>query len=210
MKPNWQNYKNYDFILSSSSPRRKDILQEIGLNFKARPPSADETFHKSISLKKNISNISLEKCLSNIDAGKISIGVDTIVYCARRIIGKPESYDGAVATLKLLNGRKHFVVSGVSLAYKHGTQVLTVSGIERTAVYFKNLSDEMMAEYLASIDYTDKAGAYAVQDNSRIIRKIVGDRSNVIGLPTLLLYRLLNKLHKKIRKIRQKDDIIIK
>jgi len=185
-------------------------LQEIGLNFEVRAPAADETFHKNISLKKNILNISREKCLSNVEDGKISIGTDTIVYCARRILGKPASYEDAVNTLKLLNGSKHFVISGVSIAYKEGAQILTVSGIESTAVYFKNLSDEMIADYLASIEYADKAGAYAVQDNSKIIRKIAGDRSNVIGLPILLLYKLLNKLHKKIRKIKQKDDIIIK
>jgi len=114
--------------------------------------------------------------------GRVVLGADTLVALNQQLIGKPADRADAARLLRLLSGRMHFVVSSVFIVHLHRGKSLAFSVLSR--VVFKKLSDRMIETYLASIDPLDKAGGYAAQGTGRaIIARIVGSRSNVIGLP---------------------------
>ena len=114
--------------------------------------------------------------------GRVVLGADTLVALEQQLIGKPADRAEAARLLRLLSGRMHFVVSSVFIVHLHRGKSVAFSVLSR--VVFKKLSDRMIEEYLASIDPLDKAGGYAAQGTGRaIIARIIGSRSNVIGLP---------------------------
>jgi len=113
---------------------------------------------------------------------RVVLGADTLVALDHQLIGKPADRAEAARLLRLLSGRMHFVVSSVFIVHLHRGKSLAFSVLSR--VVFKKLSDRMIEEYLASIDPLDKAGGYAAQGTGdAIIARIIGSRSNVIGLP---------------------------
>src|SRR4029453_13342335 len=120
----------------------------------------------------------------------IVLGADTIVVASGRILGKPRDAEDAARMLRTLAGRAHEVLTGVALA---STSATTVE-LERTRVWFAPLSDQEIADYVASGEPCDKAGAYAIQGlASKFVVRIDGGYSNVVGLPVALVYRLLKR-----------------
>lgn len=200
-------FSKYKFILCSGSPRRREILRRLGLNFVVRKSGVAEIWQPNLSIKENLIRLSIQKCESNLEEGKISIGADTIVCFNGEILGKPEDYEDAFNKLKKLSGRKHYVYTGLALGTIIKGEKILVSGVQKSKVIFKKMSVEDIRQYLKIIDYQDKAGAYAAQEHGElIIKKIKGERENVIGFPMKLFLKLLLKMHKIIMKRSVFDD----
>ncbi len=182
-------------ILASTSPRRKIILEMIGINFDVIPPSSDEEFDNDISIEENVKRVSLLKAESvNIDDLPV-IGVDTIVVMNNHILGKPADREGAKEYLRMLSGRKHTVFSGISLIWRGKN--IKISDYDKTDVYFRELSDDDIEWYLETNEWTDKAGAYAIQGKgSLLVKKIDGDFYNVMGFPLDPFVKMLKTIGK--------------
>jgi septum formation protein len=177
-------------ILASRSPRRKELLKTIGIPFKSVPADISETVcgTPEETVLTNARQKALAVCLQYPD--QLVIGVDTIVYLDRKVLGKPADLREAVKFLKLLNGRKHLVFSGIAMVRKGRI----LSGTERTEVFFDRLSHDELENYARHCSPLDKAGAYGIQEfSSMYIKAVRGDYFNVVGLPLNLLYRLMKK-----------------
>jgi septum formation protein len=195
-------------VLASASPRRRDLLVQAGYCFEVYPahipedplPGEDPIAYvsrlareKAEAVYRELSAVipALEKPrpLPNLDGQSLTVlGADTTVTLDNAILGKPEDAADAARMLRLLSGRTHHVVTGVALVTQKGVEVAA----EVTAVRFLTLSDEEIAEYVATGEPMDKAGAYAIQGRAaRWIPRIEGCYFNVMGLPLALVSSLL-------------------
>ena len=182
-------------ILASKSPRRKDLLEQIGVFPDLIEDSNINEFiddpkilpkQKAIIIAKRKAEAVYEK--SKIE-NSIILAADTIVAVGRRIVQKPNHEDDAVRALQLLSGRNHRVYTAVCLRDQHGKYI---SRLVETRVKFKRLSDEEMRSYILSREWYDKAGGYAIQGIAgSFVIKIIGSYSSVVGLP---LYQTSNLL----------------
>lgn len=171
-------------ILASASPRRRQLLADAGYDFEVVAPTVEELHSDKLTLREATCYNALRKGLAVARAhpGRVVLAADTLVALDHQLIGKPADRAEAARLLRLLSGRTHLVASGVFIAHLRRGKSLAFSVLSR--VVFKALSDRMIAEYLATIDPLDKAGGYAAQGRGRaIIARIIGSRSNVIGLP---------------------------
>ncbi|MFC1522431.1 Maf family protein [Elusimicrobiota bacterium] len=178
-------------ILGSASPRRKVLLKKLFPRFQIIPSNAKETA-PNIESHKKAEYIALKKagCVAKHVRKGIIIGADTIVLCKGRILGKPKNTKDALKMLKLLNGTWQTVCTGVAVINKGTMKV--ASGYAISLVLTDKLSVSRLKQ-LAKKNL-DKAGAYAVQDRKDpFIRKIIGSKNNVIGLPLSLVKNLYNK-----------------
>jgi septum formation protein len=171
-------------VLASASPRRLDLLRQIGYPpDRVDPAELDETPQADETPVRHAERLAVEKAklVSRRHPGCFVLGADTVVACGRRILPKAGDAAQARACLTLLSGRRHRVCGGVALIGPDGSiarrRVLT-------AVAFKRLSLEEIDWYLDSLDWEGKAGGYAIQGlAARFVREIVGSYSNVVGLP---------------------------
>jgi len=171
-------------VLASASPRRRQLLADGGFDFEVVKPVVKELHSDKLTLREATCYNALRKGLNvaRTHPGRVVLAVDTLVALDEQLIGKPADRVEAIRFLRLLSGRMHFVVSSVFIVQLHRGKSLAFSVLSR--VVFKKLSDPKIKEYLASIDPLDKAGGYAAQETGRaIIARIIGSRSNVIGLP---------------------------
>ena len=171
-------------LLASASPRRRQLLAEAGFEFEVIPPAVDEISSGTFTLHEATKWNALRKGLliARMNPADVVLAADTLVELKGRVIGKPVDRAEAARTLRLLSGQTHVVASSVFIAHLRDgkSEHFTVS----SRVVFKKLSDDMIEEYLSQIDPLDKAGAYAAQGLGRtVISRIIGSRSNVIGLP---------------------------
>lgn len=185
-------------VLASGSPRRRELLSIIDDNFKIYKSDADETptetepgrIVEELSARK--AQDVYNKILLNheeTDDKLLIIAADTLVFYGNTRMGKPESYEDAVSMLKLLSGNVHQVYTGVSLVYSHNGKTVYCSFSEKTDVFFQEVSDSEIAEYVKTGEPMDKAGAYAIQGKfARFVKAINGDYYNVVGLPVARLY----------------------
>jgi nucleoside triphosphate pyrophosphatase len=171
-------------ILASSSPRRRELLAQIGIVPDAiEPADIDETPRKGELPLRHAQRLATEKArlVAERHPGAFVLGADTVVGCGRRILPKAETIEQARACLTLLSGRRHRVHGGVALMTPGGKLV------ERrvtTAVAMKRLSPQELETYLDSTEWQGKAGGYAIQGlAARFVREIIGSYSNVVGLP---------------------------
>ena len=174
--------REYDVILASSSPRRKELLQLICSNFRVIPPECDEKLPANIPTNEAAEYLSDLKCryIADIYDNSIVIGCDTMVICGGVIYGKPSDEDDAKRMLLALSGKEHVVVSGVTIGYQKRFLSFSVN----TKVTFRNLSEADIDIYCRSGEPLDKAGAYGIQGiGSMLVKKIDGDFYNVVGLP---------------------------
>lgn len=178
------------FILASKSPRRREILSALGLQFDIITADTDEScdikdpqaFVEELALRKG------RAVAENIDNDTIIIASDTVVSCGGEILGKPRDRADAKRMLDMLSGSKHDVISGIALITKGKEAVAS----EVTHVIFDNLTDSDKEIYLNSDEPYDKAGAYAIQGLASMwIKGIEGDYFNVVGLPVKRLHDLL-------------------
>lgn len=181
-------------ILASASPRRKDLLKSLGLNFEIDFALVDEEVEDGLLPKEIVMTLAKKKALAisyKYQEGLI-IGADTLVFLNGEVLGKPKSEEDAFLMLKNLQGKEHEVYSGVFLI-DVATDESEVS-FEKTKVFFRPLSDNEIWSYIATKEPFDKAGAYAIQGlGSTIVYKIEGDYFNVVGLPLACLSKMLKK-----------------
>lgn len=181
----WQ-IQNRRVILASGSPRRKMILEQMGLTITVEKPHLiNEVEYITIDdLDGSIQKLALlkasEVAKSNPDA--LVIGADTIVVRGKRVLGKPTGIDDAREMLRFLSGTVHTVMTGVALRCESLNFAKTT--VESTDVYFRDIQECEIDHYLSNDEYVDKAGSYAVQGRAMIfIDKIAGCYYNVVGLP---------------------------
>lgn len=192
-----QKVKKGDFmqrlILASSSPRRKELLENLRLNFEISSSDADESFSETLSPADAVMELASRK--SGTVAPKFPdcfvIGSDTVVVHDGMILGKPESGQEALQMLKKLCGNTHSVYTGVSII----SPEKETRFYEKTDVTFWELSDEEIDIYIKSGEPFDKAGGYGIQGfGSMLVKEISGDYYTVVGLPVSRLIRELRKI----------------
>lgn len=188
----FQKLSKYKIILASSSPRRRKLLKELGLNFEVQVKMVDESYPPGIAVEKVPEFLAEKKAMQYIEHIKenvLLITADTVVIINNTIVGKPENYDDAVKILKTLSGNRHTVITGVCILTSEKKKLFSVS----SDVYFKTLREREISYYLHHYKPYDKAGAYGVQDWIGLIglEKINGSYHNVMGLPVSELYEQL-------------------
>ena len=189
-------------VLASSSPRRADLLRAAGFDFEVQSADADETVRPGELPEQYVRRVAEAKAHAVLPAAgdRPVIAADTVVLVDGRILGKPVDAEQAAAMLRTLSGRRHQVMTGLTVAVRlpvrdEQARVHQRTAIQITDVDFAPLSDEEIAWYVASGEPADKAGAYAVQGlASRFIRRVEGSYSNVVGLPVAVLYQMLAEL----------------
>jgi len=181
-------------ILASASPRRRELLTQAGFNFRVHPAHIPEDLQAGEDPIAYVTRLAREKARAVYDQlaaaePRIAVlGADTTVTLDNHILGKPEDASDAARMLRLLSGRTHRVITGVSLVSAVGVE----TAAEVTAVQFLTLSDAEIEAYVATGEPMDKAGAYAIQGRAaRWIPRIEGCYFNVVGLPIALVATLL-------------------
>ncbi|HEX3973569.1 MAG TPA: nucleoside triphosphate pyrophosphatase [Stellaceae bacterium] len=173
-----------ELILASSSPRRRELLAQIGITPAAIDPAdIDETPLKDELPPQHAQRLAAEKArlVAQRHPGAFVLGADTVVGCGRRILPKAETMEQARMCLTLLSGRRHRVHGGVALVTPGGK---LLQRHVTTAVAMKRLSPQELDAYLAGKEWDGKAGGYAIQGQAaRFVREIIGSYSNVVGLP---------------------------
>jgi septum formation protein len=187
-------FKNYRVILASRSPRRQQLLRELGLKFDVVIKEYEEIYPENLSGEEIARFVAHEKAASfkdNISDNEIVIAADTIVWCNNKVLGKPLDHDDATRILKEISGNTHEVITGVSL--RSQTKELTFS--ESAKVTFETLTEEEISYYIDEYKPYDKAGAYGIQEWIGIIAcsHIDGSYFNVVGLPVQRLYKELQR-----------------
>ena len=185
-----------NLILASASPRRKELLGLFHVPFLIRVADIDETMDQTASPAEEVGRVSRRKAFAvPREPDDVVIAADTIVVCAGRILGKPHSPEEAVETLKLLSGRDHQVMTGVTVV--RGNQAETFT--EVTDLHFRELTEKEIHAYVATGEPMDKAGSYGIQGGAALFAdKMVGDYYNVMGLPVCRLGQLLREIAPEI------------
>lgn len=178
-------------VLASQSPRRRELLGKMGLEFTTKSPEIDEDAFQGLEAQDLVQTLSREKArwiAEQLPPDTIVIGADTVVVRDGAILGKPGDRDEAQAMLASLSGRDHQVCTGVTVC--QGDKVVTQ--VEVTQVTFRPLTDREIRQYVATGEPMDKAGAYGIQGlGGLLVEGIRGDYSNVVGLPVCRLGRIL-------------------
>lgn len=183
-------------ILASGSPRRRELMEQIGLDFDVITSNAEEETNEKLPdmAVKELSRLKAEAVFENLSESdkraSAVIGADTIVYADCKFLGKPHDADEAFEMIKGLSGKVHSVYTGVTVI----TEEQTFSFAEQTKVKVYEMSDEEIKNYIETGDCFDKAGAYGIQGSfAAYVSGIDGDYNNVVGLPAARLYHELKK-----------------
>ncbi|MCI0732812.1 MAG: Maf family nucleotide pyrophosphatase [Methylococcaceae bacterium] len=179
-------------VLASASPRRRELLEQIGVRFVVRAAEIDERRLPDESPEQTVCRLAAEKSVDRLAGAPSGIPVlaaDTIVVLDDEILGKPADAEQGIAMLTRLSGREHRVLSAVSLRAEDHWQ-----SISETRVWFRELEPSEMAAYWRTGEPCDKAGCYAIQGlGGLFVRRIEGSYSGVVGLPIYETAELLNK-----------------
>ncbi len=182
-------------VLASASPRRAELLRAAGIDFDSMPADVDESMHDGESPEQYVQRVANAKACGVLarSHGRPVVAADTVVVVDGKILGKPTDAADATRMLKMLSGKRHQVLTAVSVSLGGPEDACpAATAIERTTVEFAPLSDAEIAEYVQSGEPMDKAGAYAIQGwASRFVTRIEGSYANVVGLPVALVYNLL-------------------
>ncbi|MDO5519616.1 MAG: Maf family protein [bacterium] len=200
----------YKVVLASNSPRRKEILSQVGIKFDVVPSAVEEK-----TVKTNPSEVVLDLSMQKADDvsykvkdSAIIIGADTVVCIDKRILGKPQDEADAIRMVRQLQGRSHTVYTGVSVIIKTaetGYDRYEQSGLQRfkkktiqfydeTTVTLNHMTEKEIEEYVKTGEPMDKAGAYAIQGRfASFVKGINGDYNNVVGFPISKLYQALKR-----------------
>jgi len=181
-------------VLASASPRRRELLGLLGLEFDVVPAGVAEISDGDPPVIVVENALRKARAVADSRPGSVVLGVDTDVVCDGRLLGKPGDDGDATARLRALAGRTHEVLSGVALIAGGREE----SDLVRTAVTFRDLDDREIEAYVATGEWRDRAGGYAVQGlGSALVERIEGDLSNVIGLPIPVLSRMIAELQER-------------
>lgn len=183
------------FVLASKSPRRKELLQNIGIKAEIVPANVDESVFSKLPPEKMVTQLAMLKATDvarSFKGNTYVIGADTCVCLDEKVFGKPQNIEDAKKMLKSLSGKTHFVYTGYCVVdCKSG---VSVAKCEKTQVTFRNLSEKEIKAYIKTREPMDKAGAYGIQNRGSVfVEKIEGDYFNVVGLPVCALSVLLHK-----------------
>lgn len=186
-------------ILGSASPRRKELLSQIGVPFEVRVSDKEEVYTNTVpkEIVKELALMKAENVASEIQAENvIVIGADTVVVHKEQILGKPKDEQEAFDMIRSLQGDVHQVYTGVAfLNFDENGEKAVISHAVETKVYVNPMSAEEIERYVESKEPMDKAGAYGIQGKfSAFIEKIEGDYFNVVGLPVSYVYQVLKEL----------------
>ena len=190
------NLKKYRIILASNSPRRKELLAGLGVDYEVRTlPDVDESYPETLQgadIPLFISKIKADAYKNLLQPDELMITADTIVWMDGMVLGKPRNRFGAIEMLRQLSGHTHQVFTGVTITTATRQHSFSVG----TEVRFANLTDEEIVYYVDTYQPMDKAGAYGVQEWIGYIgvENIQGSYFNVMGLPIQRLYTELKKL----------------
>lgn len=187
------------YVLASASPRRKQLLAELIPDFEIIPSLADESaegLYPRALVCELAKRKAKEVAARPENEGKMVIGSDTVVAFRGEVLGKPIDEEDAFRMLKALSGQTHAVYTGVCFAWQKGGERRTLTAADKTEVYFENLSDEWIKQYVRGGSPMDKAGAYGIQDGG-LVKKIAGSYTNVVGFPVELVKEMLKSLEKE-------------
>ena len=179
-------------ILASQSPRRQELLRLFHLPFTVQVADIDESMDPTKSPEQEVARVSTLKAQAIACVPEdVVIAADTIVVCENTVLGKPHSEEDAKKMLRLLSGRDHQVMTGLTVIC--GQKTVTVT--EVTDIHFRELSDKEIADYVATGEPMDKAGSYGIQGGAALFaEKMVGDYYNVMGLPVCKLWQILHEI----------------
>ncbi len=187
--------KDVQLILASGSPRRRELLEQIGMPFAVAVSQTEEQIDPALSPSLTVQSLSLLKAA---DVAKtqpenaLIIGADTVVVFEDEILTKPQNAEDAKAMLRRLSGKCHSVLTGLTVLRRKDGKSVSVT--EETKVYFKKLTEAEILSYVNTFEPLDKAGSYGIQGlGGLFVEKIDGDYYNVVGLPLARLGKLLSE-----------------
>ena len=190
----FENLEKYQIVLASNSPRRKELLQRLGLDFKVRTLlGVDESYPDTLKGEEIARHISLQKAKAyraTMAENELLITADTIVCTTEgKVLGKPFAFEQAAEMLHMLSGKTHHVITGVTIVTNDRTETFAVN----SAVKFAELSDQEINYYIENYLPYDKAGAYGIQEWIGLVavEELHGSFFNVMGLPVQRLYNVL-------------------
>lgn len=195
----------YKVILASASPRRRELLAQIGMDFKVIISKADENISEPApeQLVMKLSDIKAMAVYEEHgieDEATIILGADTVVAFDGKVLGKPKDTQQAKEMLSMLSDNTHQVFTGVTILYKKQGGLKSETFYDKTTVYTYPISDKEIDEYIMTGEPMDKAGSYGIQGiGAKFIKKIDGDYNNVVGLP-------VSKIYQKIKEIENEMD----
>ncbi len=187
-----------EFVLASASPRRKELLSQIGIDFRVCVSDKEEEIVRDnpTEVVMELSYGKAKDVFERDNRDAIVIGADTIVVYNEKILGKPKDKEDAYAMIKMLQGNTHKVYTGVSVLWNDGEKNCEKVFFSQTEVELYPMSEEEIQAYIAMPEPYDKAGGYAVQGYfARHVKQLKGDYNSVVGLPVGELYQILNGLN---------------
>jgi len=203
--------KNRKIILASKSPRRKQLLEQIGLEFEIRESEYEEDMEAMSDPYKLVKFLALKKCedVAKYYDDAIIIAADTFIIFDNKFIGKPKDINDARKILKSFSGKEHEVVSGLAIIDTKSKKIINDYNIG--GVKFRVLGDEEIDSYLKTGDALDKAGAYAIQEESAVfIESVSGDYYSIVGLPLYKLYLALKEMGVDALLVNSKQPFVVK
>ena len=180
-------------VLASGSPRRSELLEQIGVVFEVHKAEGEEVITSTVP-SEAVKELALQKAEEVAEKwqGDVIIGADTVVAAEGQILGKPENREDALRMLRLLSGKEHEVITGVAVILRESGKLVHFAETTKVRVY--PMTGAQMERYAGSGEPADKAGAYGIQGKCAVyIEKIAGDYNNVVGLPVAALYQKLTK-----------------
>lgn len=202
-----------EIVLASASPRRRQLLEQVGIPHRVYPSQVEEVVTSTIP-SRVVEELSEQKCadvLERVPEGTLVLGADTVVAFEGRILGKPSDEEEAFRMLDMLQGNTHQVYTGVTMMEKRNGRTYRETFHACTDVTFYPVSHEELRAYIATGEPMDKAGAYGIQGSfAAFVQGIRGDYNNVVGLPAAAVYQRLKKfpgrtVNYKIRPVREED-----
>lgn len=184
-------YAFMKIVLASKSPRRRELLSLMGLDFTVITADIDESINPHCAIEDEVARLSYEKaCAVSVAADDVVISADTVVVYGDEVMGKPENEQDAKRMLTLLSGNTHRVLSGITV--KKGKKA--ISRTVTAFVSFRDLSEDEIERYIASGEPMDKAGAYGIQGKASVfVSRIEGDYFSIVGLPVCTLSEMLKE-----------------
>ncbi|RJX70693.1 septum formation inhibitor Maf [Vibrio sinensis] len=179
-------------LLASGSPRRKELLEQLGYQFAVIKTDVEESRQPHETAEQYVSRLSLDKAMAGVTLAPeaVVIGSDTIVVCDHSVLEKPDDFQHAKRMLEMLSGRSHQVMTAVTVATQDSHETVLVI----TDVWFKTLSEKEIEQYWQTGEPCDKAGSYGIQGiGGRFVTRIEGSYYAVVGLPLFETDQLLHK-----------------
>ena len=195
IKENIYDTNKMRIILASNSPRRKELLKLLNINFEVIVSGIDENIENDLSIEEKIKHLSYLKAKSVFDrttGNRIVIGSDTMVIKEDNVFGKPQDRQDAINMIKMLKNDVHQVITGIAILIQKGDEYKEYLDFDTANIFVKDLSDEEILNWLNTGKYVDKAGAYAIEEEFAVfIEKIDGNYSTIVGLPIHKVYDIL-------------------